>query len=677
MSLFVTSCALFDKKSDNPNDTGPNGKTEVSVKSGDFKSLYGAYFTAQMNETKSIFDVKNSKIWKEAFTPKKSNGDVKLKVGAGQFGSLDAMMKVAAHASGFDSKITFSDISVDVKDATGRVGGDATIKAKEISLVQSLFQKFVKFQGLELPKEVASQIEKYKEYDGKWIELPTGMDDKQMEVMKKLLTINEKYIKDLAVKYPVLKSKTGATIEGTKNTFQVEADADNIIAIAKELTKKLGAEKEFTADDEESIKKSTKEFNENTTITLTFDEKDHLFLDGKMTIKSAYELDKGEVLVNFTFNTDKNKVYLLGKTPETAKSQGEFLFDFKKEKEIYIVDSYLKTEDKEKYPKAHAEFALKDEELSMLKVDIDVPDEDMKITGEYKNENHKFTGNGKVTVNDEVATTFNFDGTVKDKSLEKFNLNIDVPAEKANIKAIYDNKDGNFKGNFAVKSKEEVKFTASFEGSFKDKTVQTLKLDADAVDVAKILIDTKDAKDGIMQGKITFESVNPMAPGKVTADLGLGLGKEIFALQLKNIEIESDSIPAEAKSFTKGFFLDLVARGTEEKTDEKVTMPTEYVPFTEIQEKIEAQRAEEMKKFEEEMKRLESSETEDMNNADGEEIPEDFLDEAQKNTDVQINEKGVSVELDGKKMKVDEEGVSAKVNGKNIEVSADGVSVSQ
>ncbi len=677
MSLFVTSCALFDKKSDNTNDTGPNGKTEVSVKSGDFKSLYGAYFTAQMNEVQSIFDVKNSKIWKEAFSPKKSNGDVKFKFGAGQFGSIDAMMKIAAHASGFDSKITFSDVFVDIKDKTGRTGGDITIKAKEVSLVQSLFQKFVKFQGLELPEKVATQIEKFKakEHEGKWIELPTGMNDKQMEVMKKLLTINDKYIKDLIVKYPVLKAKGAAKIEGTKNTFEVEADADSMVAIAKEVAKKLGTEKEFTAESEKEIRDGAKEFNENTTITLTFDEKDHLFLDGKMDIKGQYGDEKGKVVANFTFNTDKNKVYILGKSPKESENQGEFLFDFKKDKEIYTVDSYLKDEDTEKYPKAHAEFTLKDEELTMLKVDINVPDADMKITGEFKDENHKFTGNGKVTVNDEVATTFNFDGAVKNKELEKFNLNIDVPEEKANVKAMYDNKDGNFKGNFVVKSKEEVKFTASFEGSIKGETVQTLKIDADAADVAKILIDTKDAKDGIMQGKITFESVNPMASGKVTADLGLGLGKEIFALQLKNIEIESDSIPAEAKSFTKGFFLDLVARGTEEKTDEKVTMPTEYVPFKEIQEKIEAQRAEEMKKFEEEMKALED-ET-DAKDADDEEIPEDFLDEAQKNTDVEINEKGVSVELDGKKMKVGEEGVSAKVNGKDIEVSADGVSVSQ
>lgn len=160
----MTSCTLFNKDA-NSNDTSNNGQTEVSVKSGDFQSLYGAYVTAQMNEAKSIVDFKNSKAWKEVWGPKKSNGDLKLSIGAGQFGSIDAIAKIAAHASGFDSKVTFSDVSVDVKDANGMTTGDVAMKAKELTIAQTLLQKFVKYQELDLPKQLASQAEKIKEYE--------------------------------------------------------------------------------------------------------------------------------------------------------------------------------------------------------------------------------------------------------------------------------------------------------------------------------------------------------------------------------------------------------------------------------------------------------------------------------------------------------------------------------
>ncbi len=207
---------------------------------------------------------------------------MKLVVKAGQFGSLDAAMKISALANGLKSKVVFSDVSVNLQSA---MIDSINAKVQELAIIQSPLQTFASFKGIELPESMASMMDNFKKYEGKWVELPNGQQDEEVaKVMKQLFSLTEKEIKEMLTQYPIFKAKGEAKIDGTKNTFEVELDAENMIALAKKLTKRLDVDAEMTKEDEENFKKDIEEANKISNFTLTFDTKNHLFLDGKAEI---------------------------------------------------------------------------------------------------------------------------------------------------------------------------------------------------------------------------------------------------------------------------------------------------------------------------------------------------------------------------------------------------------
>ncbi|PID84473.1 hypothetical protein CSB09_00700 [Candidatus Gracilibacteria bacterium] len=516
-SVFAASCTLpgMDKggNSDTPKDTGPNGQAEVSVKAGDFKSLYGAYMTAQWNEAKAILNID------EMFAPKKASGDMKLVVKAGQFGSLDAAMKISALANGLKSKVVFSDVSVNLQSA---MIDSINAKVQELAIIQSPLQTFASFKGIELPESMASMMDNFKKYEGKWVELPNGQQDEEVaKVMKQLFSLTEKEIKEMLTQYPIFKAKGEAKIDGTKNTFEVELDAENMIALAKKLTKRLDVDAEMTKEDEENFKKDIEEANKISNFTLTFDTKNHLFLDGKAEIDDKVS-GKGTI----TLKTDKNMMTIDMDAPDEVKAG----FNMKKENDTHKVDAFAKQGENEVF-KSHVEFAIKDKKLSHFMMDLDVPEEKLNITAKYKNENNAFDGAMKVTLMDETQAQVTFDGTSKNE------------------------------------------------------TAQTFNLVADIKEAGKLEIHTKDPKDDIMKGKLTLTPPESAGmDGDVTGNIGLGLGKEIFALSLDSININIDQMKDSPQAqMVKDFMFEFVTHGKEEKTNEKVEFPTDFVPADEFQ----------------------------------------------------------------------------------------------
>ncbi len=70
----------------------------------------------------------------------------------------------------------------------------------------------------------------------------------------------------------------------------------------------------------------------------------------------------------------------------------------------------------------------------------------------------------------------------------------------------------------------------------------------------------------------------------MTGNIGLGLGKEIFALSLDSININIDQMKDSPQAqMVKDFMFEFVTHGKEEKTNEKVEFPTDFVPADEFQ----------------------------------------------------------------------------------------------
>lgn len=201
MSIFLASCTLTGGTDKKPTkkieDTGPNGQTEVSVKAGDFSSLYSAYLTAQVNEVRNAFKVAR------IFDSQKSKGDIQFSTEAGSLGKMSASADVLAHAKGLTSKVLFSNVKFNLESM---MAGKIDFTAKELGIIQSLAANYLMVKGIEIPEPYASQIAAFKEYEGKWIELPKP-NTKEIEILKQITSLTEKEINEFITKYPVLKAK--------------------------------------------------------------------------------------------------------------------------------------------------------------------------------------------------------------------------------------------------------------------------------------------------------------------------------------------------------------------------------------------------------------------------------------------------------------------------------------
>lgn len=209
---------------------------------------------------------------------KTANASVKMDFSS-EYSALENIFK------GTQSALKKPSLNVDFVDETGE--NHIKASADEINLVSTFDKILVKYsepkiepnlseKNKETQSEMTQVIDKIKANAGKWLNFanPNELTASQQKAFKKLLSLTESDIETYLTTYPFLSQTGSATNDGSKYTFDVVMNHDNVVNLIEKIALDF-ADYKLPNEAKEQLRKELSK----TVLTgkVTFDTKDSLY----------------------------------------------------------------------------------------------------------------------------------------------------------------------------------------------------------------------------------------------------------------------------------------------------------------------------------------------------------------------------------------------------------------
>lgn len=535
----------------------------------DFNALYNANVKEQVARTADTMEA-----W--GYVAKEASGKMSVAVeGLSIEGTnLDSASfatdyKVLAMPSNL-SHITFVSPTVKAEGSISALEGEAPtsfkgdISVKELDFLSALLT-YVKFSDLKVNFETSdsmisafaegfrSQIGVYNEkLSGKWIMM---MDDsgnsEQAAVItmlrdwaSKLVNLTHSDVTKLITDHRFFKAEGEPTVDGTKYTYNVVLDAEQIVKLNEDI-KKQTTSTGMTTEEVENLREALKKADLKGTVT--YDTQDASFIDAKFVLKTTTQETLNIV------HTRNGDTVTFDITSEGSESQN-----------AKIVMSFDKS-------KLHFDMNLvdKDADLDMTaKLDMSIKDQ--------KAETATFAMTTKSSYGSE------FDVSLEYKKNDSFVANINAGEGKVVISQKMNGDD--FTGDLSVDAEK----VATWSGALKNDTLETLKAKVDAKNenneaVEVLTLDLAKQGGDMATGKLIFKE--PTGEELLSADLSLRIeGAQVFGLIIENLKFaETLPVPMTLKKF------EIFSSFKESKTNKKIQIPAEFLNLSEVSKLLSAE----------------------------------------------------------------------------------------
>lgn len=528
----------------------------------DFNALYNANVKEQVARTADTMEA-----W--GYVAKEASGKMSVAVeGLSIEGTnLDSASfatdyKVLAMPSNL-SHITFVSPTVKAEGSISALEGEVPtsfkgdISVKELEFLSALLT-YVKFSDLKVNFETSdsmisafaegfrSQIGVYNEkLSGKWIMM---MDDsgnsEQAAVItmlrdwaSKLVNLTHSDVTKLITDHRFFKAEGEPTVDGTKYTYNVVLDAEQIVKLNEDI-KKQTTSTGMTTEEVENLREALKKADLKGTVT--YDTQDASFIDAKFVLKTTTQETLNIV------HTRNGDAVTFDITSEGDESQNaKIVMSFDKSKlhfDMNVVD--------------------KDADLDMTaKLDMSIKDQ--------KAETATFAMATKSSYGSE------FDVSLEYKKNDSFVANINAGEGKVVISQKMNGDD--FTGDLSVDAEK----VATWSGVLKNDVLESLKAKVDAKNenneaVEVLTLDLAKQGGDMATGKLIFKE--PTGEELLSADLSLRIeGAQVFGLIIENLKFsESLPVPMTLKKF------EIFSSFKESKTNKKIQIPAEFLNLSEV-----------------------------------------------------------------------------------------------
>lgn len=319
--LIITSIALLGLSSCSLNNTATS-----------FESLYNANVKAELAETKNfltnIFGSNQEMEWDFSY----SLGFAWDVEGSANFKSQFNTIAVPASASSnIDFKnpelsVKFDKLNTEQAQSEAKTG-ELKVSAEKVSLISSVSGYFLNYSDINLEKneiipeegakELKEKIEKLKQFSNKWINTIPEVSEQEKLIAKNILSLDIATIEKYLTKYPFYTATGSATVEGSKYTYNIVTNQENIANAFGEFLSEL-TWGELTPEKKEEFLSVAKEINISGTIT--FDSKDPLYSFSDLKISNPKDVNsKNGIRVIGGRNNDGNHDYTINISQENIE----------------------------------------------------------------------------------------------------------------------------------------------------------------------------------------------------------------------------------------------------------------------------------------------------------------------------------------------------------------------